>query len=233
MYILCVYLTGSFFFVTLENLGYFFFLNIFSFVCKLFIFKIYLVDIFYNFFYPALYWGVITKKSVDFPKVSGFGYTLNDGSFLMKYVYYCVDVSSKYHFKSIYTDRFFWFKPFLYSLLQLSNHSFYVIDGIQFKSNSSKLVVQFNSSTMLTSNHLSVFTILPSNFFNLISISSLFKSSTWLERELSEFTGIFFLGLLDTRRLLLDYFESKQLWQTHIGNDRSYNSNLYDITLNF
>ena len=176
---------------------------------------------------------MITEKFNNSSIVAKSGLSSSNPIFLLNYTHYCVDIFSKYYFKTIYVDRFFWVKPFLYSLLDLSNRSFYIIDGVQFKHKDTHLIVQYNSNTMITSNHLNFFTKLPLACLNLISISSLFRSSTWLERELSEFSGITFLGLLDTRRLLLDYFESKQIWQTHIGNDKYYNSNLYDITLNF
>ena len=176
---------------------------------------------------------MITKNFNNSFKYAKFAFSLSSTMFLLNSTHYCVDVFSKYYFKAIYIDRFFWIKPFLYSLLDLSNNSFYVIDGAQFRYRDSHFVIQFNCNTMASSNHLNFFSMLPLVSLVITSISSLFKSSGWLERELSEFTGIVFLGLFDTRRLLLDYFESKYPWQGHIGNDRSYNSNLYDITLNF
>lgn len=176
---------------------------------------------------------MITEKFNNSFIVSKSGLHSSNPIFLLNYTHYCVDSLSKYYFKTIYVDRFFWVKPFLYSLLDLSNLSFYLIDGVQFKYKDRHLIVQYNSNTMLTSNHLNFFTTIPLACLNLISIASLLRSSTWLERELSEFSGITFLGLLDTRKLLLDYFEFKQIWQTHIGNDKYYNSNLYDITLIF
>lgn len=176
---------------------------------------------------------MITKNFNNSSKSAKFTSSLANTMFLLNSIHCCIDFSSKYYSKAIYVDRFFWVKPFLYSLLDLPNNNFYIIDGAQFRHKQFHLVIQFNCNTMTNSNHLNFFSMLPLNSLVVISISSLFNSSTWLERELSEFTGIIFLGLLDTRRLLLDYFESKHVWQTHIGNDKSYNSNLYDITLNF
>jgi Ni,Fe-hydrogenase III component G len=43
------------------------------------------------------------------------------------------------------------------------------------------------------------------------SVSKIIPSSVWLERELSDFSGLSFFGLIDTRRLLLDYLETKQV----------------------
>ena len=64
-----------------------------------------------------------------------------------------------------------------------------------------------------------------------MSVSPVYASCVWLERELSDFTNINFIGLTDTRRLLLDYFEEKTLWETHISNDKNYNNTIYDILL--
>ena len=41
----------------------------------------------------------------------------------------------------------------------------------------------------------------------LSSISSIFKGSVWIERELKELTNMYFIGLKDTRRLLSDYLQ--------------------------
>ena len=53
------------------------------------------------------------------------------------------------------------------------------------------------------------------------------------KQEGNNFTNINFVGLTDTRRLLLDYFEEKASWSTHISNDKNYNHILYDITLSY
>jgi len=62
---------------------------------------------------------------------------------------------------------------------------------------------------MLSDNRCSVYTNVSRDDFSLLTITSVFKSSVWLERELADFTGLNFIGLLDTRRLLLDYFEQR------------------------
>jgi NADH:ubiquinone oxidoreductase subunit C len=52
---------------------------------------------------------------------------------------------------------------------------------------------------------LKLFTRLPEGKPGISSVSSLFASSFWLEREIWEFFGIFFKGHSDLRRLLTDY----------------------------
>ncbi len=156
-----------------------------------------------------------------------------DGSFLNTHNYLTLNSSSKYFCKILYVDKVLWLKYFSWHLISVTDKDYYIIDGIQYKSNNSSLVIQYNISTLTSSNHLIIFTTIYNNNLKLGSISGLFKSCTWLEREISEFTGIVFLGLTDTRRLLLDYFEPKHNWQTHISNDKFFSSRLYDITLSF
>lgn len=43
------------------------------------------------------------------------------------------------------------------------------------------------------------------------TLSTLISSVVWLEREVSEFSYILFIGLLDSRRLLKDYAQSSTL----------------------
>ncbi len=61
------------------------------------------------------------------------------------------------------------------------------------------------------------------NLNNLTSLtySNIFLGCSWLERELSEFIGIKFSKLRDTRRLLLDYSVKKGL------NIKNYNKIIY------
>lgn len=62
---------------------------------------------------------------------------------------------------------------------------------------------------MLFDNRTNIHTVIALKDFSLNSVSSVYQSCIWLERELSDFTNINFIGLTDTRRLLLDYFEKK------------------------
>ena len=117
--------------------------------------------------------------------------------------------------------------------IQIPNKLLYVADGLQFPTAVGSWVVQFNTNGMLTDSRLHLATVLPVSDYSLITSSTLFRSSTWLERELSDFTNIYFSGLTDTRRLLLDYFEEKQVCQTHVSNDKNFNNNLYDVNLSY
>lgn len=47
------------------------------------------------------------------------------------------------------------------------------------------------------------------NNLKLNSLSLIYRSATWLEREVSDFFGINHKGLLDTRKLMLDYSTTK------------------------
>jgi NADH-quinone oxidoreductase subunit C len=43
------------------------------------------------------------------------------------------------------------------------------------------------------------------NFDSIFSIAELFPNANWLEREIAELHGVFFLGKKDLRNLLLQY----------------------------
>lgn len=64
---------------------------------------------------------------------------------------------------------------------------------------------------------------LVSNFKNTIhSLSKIYKSSSWVEREIKEFDLILFQNLNDTRRLLTNYNNNRDLQFNnfnHILND--------------
>ena len=60
------------------------------------------------------------------------------------------------------------------------------------------------------------------NNSKFLSTSTILSSCVWLERELSEFNVINFVGLVDTRRLLLDYTIQKGSVHTHTEKQSRY-----------
>lgn len=154
--------------------------------------------------------------------------------FLLAQTSLCLfNLQTKYYCKTFFIDRGLWGKNFSMVYLYLPNLLTYLVDGAQLQTAPTTWTLQYTTSTML-SDERSLFTthLLVSKFF-INSVCKSFPSAVWLERELSDFTGINFLGLVDTRRLLLDYFESKQGWQTHIANDKNYNNLVYDLCLSY
>ena len=61
----------------------------------------------------------------------------------------------------------------------------------------------------------------------LLSLSRVFSSYTWVERETKEFYGITFLGLRDSRRLLSDYTTVEPLTDQY--ETSGYNTVIQDI----
>lgn len=116
---------------------------------------------------------------------------------------------SNYCTKSVFLFRSLWAKFFLMSKLDLPSKLYFIVDGVQFKANSSSWGLQFNATRAISDSRVSVSTYVPVTDYSLPSTSTIYFSTVWLERELSDFSGINFLGLVDTRRLLLDYFEPK------------------------
>ncbi len=133
----------------------------------------------------------------------------------------------------LHLEQQFWAKSALLVRLSLPNKSTYLVDGIQFNLNNNSINIQYNLSSFAIDSRVSFFTTIPLVNLQLLSICSIFPSSSWLERELSDFTNIYFLGLLDTRRLLLDYFQDKKLWETHIKDYKSYSNTFYDVVCNY
>lgn len=152
---------------------------------------------------------------------------------LNQHLYVLVSSDRKYFNSTVFVDKNFWAKFFTLGKLTVPTKLPVIVDGIQYNPGSSNWVIQYNLTHLLSDNRCSVYTILSRDDFSLLSTSATYRSSVWLERELSDFTGINFIGLLDTRRLLLDYFEQKMSWQTHINNDKNFNEVLYDITLSY
>lgn len=56
----------------------------------------------------------------------------------------------------------------------------------------------------------------------LKSISQIYKSFTWVEREIQELSNVYFVGLIDNRRLLTDYTQ-------YSYNFNAYKTNSYDL----
>jgi len=84
------------------------------------------------------------------------------------------------------------------------------MDGFFFPGkNCSSINFQYNCNDLVTSSRINVTTAVFLSDFSLPSVSYIYNSTVWLERELSDFSNILFFGLCDTRRLLLDYFEVK------------------------
>jgi len=144
-----------------------------------------------------------------------------------------VSSDKKYFNSTIFVTKDYWGKFFYMAKLSTPSKLPVIVDGIQYSSSTNNWIFQYNLTHLLSDNRCSVFTYVERDDFSLLTTTLVYKSSIWLERELSDFTGVNFIGLVDTRRLLLDYFEQKTNWQTHINNDKNFNESLYDIMLSY
>ena len=163
-----------------------------------------------------------------FSKISNFDFFLLTSSSVVSLYSY----NTRYNYYSLFTEKAYWSKLFLVKKFAKTHTLTYIVDGIQYKSNNN-LNIQFNCSSMLMDSRLHVYTTISSLDFKLASISSIFPSTLWLERELSEFTNMVFYGSSDTRRLLLDYLQGKQEISTHSNNEKSYSNLYYDVVFNY
>ncbi len=142
------------------------------------------------------------------------------------------NVNQRYFLQLIYVESISWAKFFVGQRCDLKSILFYIVDGAQFSVNNG-ITVQFNCNNMTTDLRLNVYTSIEKFAPRLSTVSLTYQSVSWLERELSDFTNIFFQNSPDTRRLLLDYFQPKQDYPTHISNERSYSNLYYEVILNY
>lgn len=161
-------------------------------------------------------------------------FTQNLSHFLLnQYIFVVISTDRKYFTNTIFVDKSFWAKFFTLTKLNIPEQLTVVVDGLQYNSGANTWVIQFNTTSLLNDSRCSAYTTIGTDNLSIITVSHVYKSVVWLERELSDFTGINFVGLVDTRRLLLDYFEEKAVWQTHINNDKNFNETLYEVTLSY
>ena len=152
---------------------------------------------------------------------------------LLPLKYFIVDSNSRHFSKYIFVSNEFWFRFFYLYLLNLPNSLNHLVDGLIFVTKPTQITIQYNLNSMVSDSRISLVTNINDNSPHILSISTIIYSAVWLERELQEFSWVSFLHLTDTRRLLLDYLEPKGCWQTHLGNDKTFSNNIYDITLNY
>lgn len=160
---------------------------------------------------------------------------VGDFDFLVSsyYFYFLFSGTQKKFTISICLDQRRWVSYFFGYVLRLPANLIHLVDGAVWFSSTVKATIQFNTNNVLLENRESLVTFAETSTLWNDSVSKVLPSSVWLERELSDFSGLSFFGLTDTRRLLLDYLEPKQVWQTHLGNDKNYNNSIYDISVNF
>jgi NADH:ubiquinone oxidoreductase subunit C len=120
-------------------------------------------------------------------------------------------------------------KDYLYFInlhLKLSSlfYSTQLVDIFSYETNTTKqnlfqkqIIITFYNYHILNLNEkIYLFTLNYSSFkqnINLNSVTELFSSANWLEREVSELHGILFLGKTDIRNLLLQYGDSTMPFQ--------------------
>lgn len=111
------------------------------------------------------------------------------------------------NFKFYYFNNIFFIKLTNYKYFCLINK--YNVNCIKLYNLDSMLIKNFNKHEMYTSMQTLFFDInmlISITFFKKISsVSSIFFSNSWVERELKEFNFVTFNDLADTRKLLSNY----------------------------
>lgn len=110
------------------------------------------------------------------------------------------------------TEQYFLF--FLINKKNVNNLLFYLLDGVI-----TKHIYYISFQTIFFDYKILL------NCFNLtklLSISNIYKNFSWVERELKEINKIMFIGLKDSRKLLLNYnynIENQYINYNNIIND--------------
>lgn len=95
------------------------------------------------------------------------------------------------------------------------NSLYYILDGFQFLSKPNHIVYTQVINSLLQDTLFTFNVDINSSSLSIQSVSGFFESASWLEREISEFSGAVFVGNSDSRRLLLDYVDDKGVKSTH------------------
>lgn len=172
---------------------------------------------------------VIELWNVNVPSDSlAYVYILNklnkQSQYILSFFTANIDAKNNLNFTFNYNSYYY----FILLLKLQFNNLFFPVDMTYYlKTNSRAVLVGITS--YFTNNYLKLMFQLDEQFINLTSISNIYSSFTWVERELSESNDITFLNLKDSRRLLSDY----TLLKTNLNdyNTTSYNILTQDIYL--
>lgn len=128
-----------------------------------------------------------------------------------------------------FTFNYDLFYSFILLLKLQFNNVFFPVDMTYFSKTKNNNNVILGLSSYFTGNYYKLLFNLNQQQTNLTSISTIYSSFVWVERELSESNNIIFLNLKDSRRLLSDY----NLFNTDHNNYNtlSYNTVMQDIYL--
>lgn len=122
-----------------------------------------------------------------------------------------------------FTFNYTLFYYFIILLKLQFNNIIFPVDMVYFsKINKNNIILSLSS--YLTGNYYKLVFNLNEQINNFISLSNIYSSFIWVERELSEANNINFLNLKDSRRLLSDY----NLFKT---DTNSYNTNSYSVLM--
>ena len=139
---------------------------------------------------------------------------MNKNNFLLHFSNYLIDITPKYISSiKIYKDELCIFteKSSLINLIKLLKLHFsfkftQLIDicGVDYLDKKDRFEVVYNFISLFYNFRIRI-KILTNEYEAIPSISSLFSSSLWLEREVWDTYGVFFSNHPDLRRLLTDY----------------------------
>lgn len=114
-----------------------------------------------------------------------------------------------YNINILKSLKFFYnFKPI--QLVDITSYDYLKLKAFEDFSNSNHVWSIYNFFSFKL-NSYSSFIFVDTKLKNLFSIENFFKNANWLEREQKEGFGLDYIGLSDTRNILLDYNYTKHI----------------------
>lgn len=165
---------------------------------------------------------IIELWNVNIPNDSlAYVYILDKQNKQNKYIlsFFTTNIDTKNNLNFTFNYRSYYY--FMLLLKLQFNNIFFPVDMTCFLKTNNKTVLT-GISSYFTNNYFKLMFQLNEQIINFTSISNIYSSFTWVERELSESNNITFLNLKDSRRLLSDYTLLKT-------NPNDYNTTSYNI----
>ncbi len=138
------------------------------------------------------------------------------------FIYFTKNYSSTHYTINLNTN---WFFNIIHLCRSIPSFYYFILDSFIY----GNLVLLMSINTLLSSHK---FNFILKDKLQFKTLSTFFKNSTWIEREILEVSNVSFIGLLDSRKLLQNYSLNKKLLSSFNLNLQTFNSIKYELSLN-
>ncbi len=173
----------------------------------------------------------IDSKIYNFKNSKKINYNFNPELFLLHSFVVLSALNTNTTLNVVLIQKSKWWHFFFYKYLFNIQSQVSITDGVHYYTLPTQLTLSYIITCLQTSTRTLAFTKIDQISFECPTLTHLFKSTNWLERELSDFSGLYFTNSKDTRRLLLDYTVSKKQPQTHQLWELNYSPQFSEILL--